>query len=155
MNAFARSDLFVQLGRGLEYADCIPYRGVWPPLQKGVFWVWHCIWRSGSRPGALGNVEYTFIAITPRPTLTRSDSNWLRAKSICLRIIRILYNQEQNKKWNNKYLYEHKLANRSRRQPGGSIFKKLLHREVEVGGAVILSLDYSTYSWSIPYKVEC
>ena len=32
----------------------------------------NCIWYWGSYSGALGNVEYHFIAITPRSTLTRS-----------------------------------------------------------------------------------
>ena len=42
-----------------------------------VSWVWYkTIWWWGSSPGALGNVEYTFIAITPRSTLTRNGCTY-------------------------------------------------------------------------------
>ena len=34
----------------------------------------NCIWWWGSNPGVLENMEYLFIAITSRSTLTRSDS---------------------------------------------------------------------------------
>ena len=34
----------------------------------------NCIWWRGTSYGTLGNVEYPFIAITPRSTLTRSGS---------------------------------------------------------------------------------
>ena len=44
-----------------------------PPLN--ISWIWHqIIWWWGSSPGALGNVEYSFIAVTYSSTLTQSDS---------------------------------------------------------------------------------
>ena len=41
-------------------------------------WIWHKpIWWWGSRNAeAFGNAEYSFIAIAPRSTLTRSGSTW-------------------------------------------------------------------------------
>ena len=48
-------------------------RGVRYPQR--VSWMWHLIiWWWRSSPRALRNVEYLFIAITPRSTLTRSCS---------------------------------------------------------------------------------
>ena len=43
-------------------------RGIRPPHQR-VSWIWHKTlwWWSSSDAGALGNAEYFFIAIAPRP----------------------------------------------------------------------------------------
>ena len=43
-----------------------------PPEKKGsvLSMTLNCIWWFGSSSGALGSVEYIFISITPRPTLT-------------------------------------------------------------------------------------
>ena len=41
-------------------------------------WLWHqriSLWAS-SNTGAFGDVEYPFIAITPRSTLAQSRSTW-------------------------------------------------------------------------------
>ena len=47
------------------------------PPTKRVSWIWHKkIYRWISRSGALGNVEYSFIAITFRSTLTRSGNTY-------------------------------------------------------------------------------
>ena len=50
-------------------------RGVRPPPQR-LSWIWYeTIWWWGpSGAGALGNAEYSFIAIAPRFTLARSGS---------------------------------------------------------------------------------
>ena len=47
-------------------------------LQR-VSFIWHktIYWWGSSDAGALGNVMYLFIAITPRTTLARSGSTWL------------------------------------------------------------------------------
>ena len=52
-----------QSNGGVEYVDYISTEEVKTPTHE---WI--------SSPGALGNEEYTFIAITPRSTLTLSDS---------------------------------------------------------------------------------
>ena len=56
-----------QSPRAVEYANCISAMSVLDMTLNGIWW-----W--GSSPEALGNVEYSFIAITPRSTLTLSGS---------------------------------------------------------------------------------
>ena len=71
---------------GLQYTDCIPCSGVTPPpKQWGVLgMIWSCIWWWGSCSGALGSVEYSFIVITPRFTLTWNHSSIYRSnKFVC------------------------------------------------------------------------
>ena len=43
-------------------------------MSSSLLLLLNCIWWRGTNYGALGNVEYPFIAITPRSTLTRSGS---------------------------------------------------------------------------------
>ena len=47
-------------------------------LPQRVSWIWHYMiwWWGFSNTGALGNVEYLFIAIAPRSTLAWSGSTW-------------------------------------------------------------------------------
>ena len=47
-------------------------------FPQRVSWIWHLtVWWWGSCDGgALGNAEYSFIAIAPRSTLPRSSSTW-------------------------------------------------------------------------------
>ena len=48
------------------------------PQPQQVSWIWHKTiwWWGSSNAGALGNVEYPFIAIAPRSTLAWSGSTW-------------------------------------------------------------------------------
>ena len=63
----------------LEYADCIPWRKVRPPLQIGVFWVGLKIISDGGAPilKLWGVWHHLFSAITARSTLTQSGSTCL------------------------------------------------------------------------------
>ena len=47
--------------------------------SQWVFWIWHHIiwWWGASKAGALGNVDYLFIALAPRSTLIQSGSTYL------------------------------------------------------------------------------
>ena len=56
----------------VENAHCISAEIRHPLLWMSLIWVW---WWD-SIPGALGNVELPFIAITPGATLIRSGSTW-------------------------------------------------------------------------------
>ena len=49
-------------------------RGKTPSISVLDMTLKHLMW--GSSPGVLGNMEYPFIAITPRSTLTQSSSTW-------------------------------------------------------------------------------
>ena len=72
--------------RNLQYTNCSLRRGgksvsaSWGaklPLTKISFVLgmkWNCFWWWGTIPWTLGNAEYTFIAITPRSTVTQSCS---------------------------------------------------------------------------------
>ena len=60
--------------KAVEYTNCTSAERLDP---QRVAWIWHStIWWWGSSLGALGNVEYSFIAITPRSTLTWSSTSW-------------------------------------------------------------------------------
>ena len=63
----------------VEYNDCISAEGVrCPSPQMSVLGrVLNYIWWLGSSSGALENMEYSFIAITPRSTLTQSGRTCL------------------------------------------------------------------------------
>ena len=68
---FSFSDCLHPCRQGLEYVDCILCRG--DPRKGRVFsMTLSCIWWSNSSSKDLRNVEYSFTAITPRSTLTRS-----------------------------------------------------------------------------------
>ena len=65
--------LLAQSAGAVEYTDCFSAEGVRPPHECPG----HDTKQSDSEvPGALGNVEYPFIAIAPRSTLARSGSIW-------------------------------------------------------------------------------
>ena len=64
-------DFYSSCLQSIKSTGCISCRRVKPP-QKEVPWVSHCIWWWNSSYGGMGNVEYYFIAITPRFTLTWS-----------------------------------------------------------------------------------
>ena len=52
--------------QGLEYANCIPCRVDKTPTSKK--------WVRSSSSGTVGSVEYSFITITPKFTLTQNDN---------------------------------------------------------------------------------
>ena len=61
--------------QGLKYTDYTPPAKEQDPTQKGCpGMTLNCILWQGYVSGDLESMEYTFIAITPRPTLTQSDS---------------------------------------------------------------------------------
>ena len=62
---------------GLEYADWFLCRWLRSPNQIGVSWIGYCVWWWGSSSGDLVCVEYSFIAITLRFTLIRSNNTFL------------------------------------------------------------------------------
>ena len=64
--------LWAQSARAVKYTDCISVEWYTPQQMS---WIWLCIyhdtiWLRGSSLGVLEDVEYLFIAITPRSTLT-------------------------------------------------------------------------------------
>ena len=66
-------------------------------LHQCVSWIWHeTIWWYGSNnAGALGNAEYSFIAIDPWSTLARSGSTWkvrMYGPNILKQCIRLFWN---------------------------------------------------------------
>ena len=64
-------NLETTVGETLENADCIVSRVGQDSLQKGLLSMpLNYIWWWGSISGDLWSVEYPFIAITPRSTLT-------------------------------------------------------------------------------------
>ena len=68
--------IFAQSAGPVEYTDCFSTEGKTAPQR--VSWKWHLTiwWRDSSNAGALENVKYPFIAITPRSTQARRDSTW-------------------------------------------------------------------------------
>ena len=64
--------------RSLEYANWIPAHPSTPtptPKKVGILdLILNCIWLLGSSSGDLKSVKYSFIAITPRSTLTKRSS---------------------------------------------------------------------------------
>ena len=60
----------------VEYTDCISADGVKHPIKCVLDMTLKWIWWWGIGPGVLGNVEYTFIAITPRSTQLRRNSTY-------------------------------------------------------------------------------
>ena len=56
----------------LQYADST---GVRPYLQVSCVYTLNCIWWWGSSAAALGNMEYSFMVITPRPALSLRNSD--------------------------------------------------------------------------------
>ena len=75
------NSLVYSLGRlGLEYTDCIPSRRRWihphPKKSNVLRTTLNWIWWWGSNYGNLGNMEYSFIAITTWFTLMRSGSTF-------------------------------------------------------------------------------
>ena len=70
-----QADILAQLTVAVEYTDHISAEGSDLSLPTRVFdMTLSCIWCWGSSSGALGNVKYSFIAITPRYTLNWSGS---------------------------------------------------------------------------------
>ena len=64
------------VGLGCKLYQLHLCRGVKPPHPPTIVlcMILNCIWWWGSSSGALGNVEYLFIAITPKSTLTQRGS---------------------------------------------------------------------------------
>ena len=59
--------------QSLWYTNCIPYKRARTLPQRGVLgMILSCIWLGGFCTGALGNLDYLFIAITSMSTLTQS-----------------------------------------------------------------------------------
>ena len=69
------SKLFLPISRTLEYANCNPCKGVRPPKKTecpGNYTKLHLMVRF--QFWSFGGVEYSFIVITPKPTLTWSGN---------------------------------------------------------------------------------
>ena len=66
---------FAQSAGAVEYTDCF-YAEELHPLNECPVWHKTIRWWGSSDAGALGNVEYLFIATASRSTLGRSDSTW-------------------------------------------------------------------------------
>ena len=69
--------VIAQFAWASEYTDCFSTKGEdSTPQRVSCIWHWTIWWWGSSNAGALGNAEYSFIAITPRSTLAQSGSTW-------------------------------------------------------------------------------
>ena len=67
--------IYLHLSAGaVEYIDCVSAEGK-IPLTSFLEMTKQSDGECSNNAGALGNVEYPFIAITPKSTLTRSNSS--------------------------------------------------------------------------------
>ena len=64
------------VGWGCRMPRLFLCKGVRHPQRVSCIWYKTIWWWGSSNAGALGNVDYPFIAIVPRSTLTRNGSTW-------------------------------------------------------------------------------